>query len=327
MRFHSPANMNECAMIAACGSTRSAESPANVASHSRVLPHAAIISAILMLTITAWARSSTNDAIEISTPQPLPVSSAQVNDWVDRAAKALTAFYGRYPVRHVHLIILPAEGGGGVQNGREWDGRRIEIHLGADTTEKDLRGDWMLTHEMFHLSQPDLGEDYSWMSEGMADYLEPVARVRIGQITPEKFWKDLVEGLPQGLPQSGDQGLDRTHTWGRTYWGGCLYWLLADVRVHEQTHNKKSVRDAAKAALDAGGDGSQEWTIEKLLDAYDRGTGTTVFKDLHDEMGNKPAMTDLDALWKSLGIIYENGQIKFDDHASRADVRKSITSS
>jgi hypothetical protein len=279
----------------------------------------------LSFAVVACAESPIDNAIEISTPQPLPLSSTLVSDWANRAAKAITEFYGRYPVKHVQLIILPATHGG-VGNGREWDGRRIAIHLGADTTEKDLRGDWMLTHEMFHLSQPDLDENYSWMSEGMADYLEPVARVRIGQITPEKFWKDMVEGLPQGLPQSGDQGLDRTHTWGRTYWGGCLYWLLADIRVHEQTHNQKSVRDAAKAVLDAGGDGSQDWSLEKLLAAYDHGTGTSVFKDLHDEMGNKPTTTDLNALWKSFGVQYENGQIKFDDHVPLADVRTSITS-
>ena len=88
---------------------------------------------------------------------------------------------------------------------------------------------------MFHLSQPDLDDDYSWMSEGMADYLEPVARIRVGQITPEKFWQDLVDGLPNGLPASSDRGLDNTHTWGRTYWGGSLYWLLADIRIRQQT--------------------------------------------------------------------------------------------
>jgi hypothetical protein len=38
------------------------------------------------------------------------------------------------------------------------------------------------------------------------------------------------------------------------------------------------------------------WPLNKLLDNYDRGTGTTVFKDLHDEMGTKPVAPDLDAL-------------------------------
>lgn len=262
--------------------------------------------------------------IEVSVPTPLAVNSSAIINWVQRAASAITRFYGRYPVKNVLIVVSPADQGR-IQGGLETAGERIDIQLGPQTTPADLNDDWMLTHEMFHLSQPDLDDDYRWMSEGMADYLEPIARVQSDQITVPRFWKDLVEGLPQGLPEPGDQGLDRTHTWARTYWGGMLYWLLADIRVHEATHNQKSVRDAARAVLDAGGDGTQDWPLEKLLDTYDQGTGTTVFKDLHDEMGTKPVSPDLKALWKSLGVIYDNGQISFEDHAPLAALRKSIT--
>jgi hypothetical protein len=261
--------------------------------------------------------------IDLSAPRRLAVSPDEIKAWVQRAATALTHFYGRYPVKRVSITVLPG-GDGDVQGGVEYDGRRIEIHLGTDTTHADLLGDWMITHEMFHLSQPELDDDYSWMSEGMADYLEPVARVRIGQITPERFWRDLVEGMPQGLPRPGDRGLDHTHTWGRTYWGGSLYWLLADIRVRQQTGNQKSVRDAARAALDAGGDGSQNWSIDRLLNVYDKGVGISVFKDLHNEVGEKPGTVDLDALWKSLGVISDGRNVTFDDAAPLANIRRGI---
>ena len=68
------------------------------------------------------------------------------------------------------------------------------------------------------------------MEEGMATYIEPIARAQIGRMTPERVWGDFVRDMPQGLPQAGDQGLDGTPTWGRTYWGGAIFWLLADVR-------------------------------------------------------------------------------------------------
>ncbi len=261
--------------------------------------------------------------IDLSAPRRLAASPDEVKEWVQRAATALVHFYGRYPVKHVSIVVLPASDGA-VQGGVEYVGRRIEIYLGSDTTHTDLLADWMITHEMFHLSQPELDDDYSWMSEGMADYLEPVARVRIGQITPERFWRDLVEGMPQGLPRPGDQGLDHTHTWGRTYWGGSLYWLLADIRVRQKTNNQKSVRDAACAALDAGGDGSQDWSINRLLDVYDSGVGVSVFRDLHKEFGEKPGTVDLDALWKSLGVIFDGRNITFDDTAPLANIRSGI---
>ena len=104
-----------------------------------------------------------------------------------------------------------------------------------------------------------------------------------------------------------------------------MYWLMADIDVRKETGNKKSVRDAARAALDAGGDGSQTWPIGKLLAVYDKGTGTKVFETLHDEMGLKADRTDLGALWKLLGVIYTDGEITFDDSAPLAGVRKGIT--
>jgi len=295
---------------------------------------AAVVGVIAAPTIARaddWPLQTTIDesggVITLSSPHPLPVPPDEVKAWVQRAATALTHFYGRYPVKAVTIHFLPS-GAGGVGGGVEHDGRRIDIRLGPRTNHDNLVGDWMMTHEMFHLSQPDLPRNYSWMSEGMADYLEPVARVRIGQITRERFWGDLVKGMPQGLPAEGDQGLDFTPTWGRIYWGGSLYWLLADIRIRQQTQNQKSVRDAARAVLDAGGDGSHTWSISHLLDTYDRGVGApgvTVFKDLHDEMGDKPVDTDLPALWKSLGVVYDRGNVTFDDAAPLAGVRKGIT--
>jgi hypothetical protein len=264
--------------------------------------------------------------IHLTLDPGLSVSRDAIRDWVQRAGTAVSGFYGRYPVKAVSIHVAAADAGS-VQDGQEFDGDHIEIHLGKDTTPKDLANEWMMTHEMFHLSQPQVDDDYHWIMEGMADYLEPVARVRLGQIKVEQFWRDLVEGMPQGLPQPGDRGLDHTHTWGRTYWGGSLYWLLADIRVRQQTHNAKSVRDAATAVLNAGGDGSQDWELDKLLKAYDAGTGTKVFEALHDEMGDKPVATDLDALWKSLGVVYDSrtGRVQFDEHAPLADIRRGIT--
>jgi hypothetical protein len=142
---------------------------------------------------------------------------------------------------------------------------------------------------------------------------------------PQDVWREFVEGLPQGLPGPGDRGLDLDHTWGRTYWGGNLYWLLADVRIREQTGNRRSVDDAIRAILNAGGDGGADWSLERVLKAGEKATGTTVLKDLHEELGDKPGNVDLDALWKKLGVQYERGLVTFDDTAPDSKIRAAIT--
>ena len=139
------------------------------------------------------------------------------------------------------------------------------------------------------------------------------------------MWKEWVEGFPQGQPEKGDRGLDNTHTWGRTYWGGTMFWLLADMRIRDQSHGTRSLDDAIKAVLEAGGDGSQRWEVARVIEVGDRATGTTVLRDLHDEMGGKPDKVNLNDLWQKLGVRYVWGRVGFDDNAPLAWVRKAIT--
>ncbi len=188
-------------------------------------------------------------------PGPLLVSEAAFMDWIQTAARAVSAYYDRFPVPEVSITVNTEDEDGGIHHGVTYGGRRITIDLGQDTRETDFARDWEMTHEMFHLGFPRLDEDYDWMGEGLSDYLEPIARARIGALAVPLVWRDLAEGLPKGMPKHGDKGLDHTHTWGRTYWGGTIYWFLADLEIRRRTHGRRSIQDALKAILDAGGNG------------------------------------------------------------------------
>src|SRR5207253_3023883 len=147
------------------------------------------------------------------------------------------------------------DSGRGVDRGRtnEDDGGESNVHLGRHTRAADLAEDWVMTHEMVHLAFPSLAEEHHWMEEGSATYVEPFGRVRAGGLAAERVWADLVRDLPQGLPKRGDRGLDLTPTWGRTYWGGALYFLVSDVEIRERTQCKKGLEQALRAIVDAGG--------------------------------------------------------------------------
>jgi hypothetical protein len=259
--------------------------------------------------------------IESKSP-PVPVET--VVEWVQRAAQAVTDYYGRFPVPMVRITVH-TDKDGRISHGVTYNGRRIDINLGSRTKSENLMEDWEMTHEMLHLSFPLLDDDYNWMGEGLSDYVEPIARARLGQERSEEVWRQLVMGLPKGLPEPGDKGLDHTPTWGRIYWGGALYWFLADLEIRRTTQNQRSLRDALRAILDAGGDGRQEWDLEQVLAAGDRATGTHVLTELHNRMGAVPYTPDLDALWQRLGVQYLEGRISFDDRAPEAPLRQSIT--
>jgi hypothetical protein len=242
------------------------------------------------------------------------------------SAKAIVNYYRRYPAREVRIDVFP-NFGRGVSGGRAsgWNGARIRLSVGKESTPADFSEDWVTTHEMVHLAYPSQEDQHHWIEEGQAVYIEPIARARIGELTPEKIWGDMIRDMPQGQPAKGDQGLDHTHTWGRTYWGGAIFCLLADVQIRERTHNQKGLEDALRAVL-AEGNIQAEWPLERAIAVGDQATGVPVLHELYEQMKATPVTVDLDALWKKLGVNAVNGHVVFDDSAPLAGVRKAITS-
>jgi hypothetical protein len=182
----------------------------------------------------------------------------------------------------------------------------------------------MLTHEMIHLAFPSMADEHHWIEEGISTYVEPVARIRAGKMDEMSMWRDIVRDMPKGQPAEGDEGLDRTHTWGRTYWGGALFCLDADVSIRRATGNKKGLQDALRAILNAGGDITEDWEITKALKIGDQATGTTVLMDLYGQMKDKAVTVDLPGMWKELGVEKVDGSVRLNDAAPGAGIRKAI---
>jgi hypothetical protein len=262
--------------------------------------------------------------IHIEAAADLPVSERDITAWVLRAAVAVTNYLGRYPVNTLYIGIRP--GGDEPLNGGVTYGRsRINVQFGPNVEPRDLRQDWILTHEMFHLAFPTLEDRDLWMMEGLSDYLEPIARARVGQLTARSVWREFAEGLPQGLPTADEGGLDNTPRRERIYWGGNLFWLLADIQIRVRSNNRRSLDDAIRAILNDGGDGGANWSIKEVIRVGDKATGTAVLAELYDELGLHRGDIHLDNLWLCLGVVYKNGRVRFDDSAPWAAIRASIT--
>jgi hypothetical protein len=135
----------------------------------------------------------------------------------------------------------------------------------------------------------------------------------------------MVYGMRKGEPADGDLGLDRTHTWGRTYWGGALFCLVADVTIRRETQNHKGLQDALRAIVAQGGTIDHEWPLDQALAIGDRATGTHVLTRMYAEWKDKPVQVDLMKLWGELGIRWTaGGPIEFVASAPLAPIRESI---
>jgi hypothetical protein len=249
-----------------------------------------------------------------------------VLDWIATAARAVTTYYTKFPVPQV-TIAVALQDGKGVDSGRAfgWEHAHISISVGQSTTAAGFADDWTITHEMVHLAFPSVAENHHWIEEGLATYVEPIARARAGDLLPEKVWGDMADSMAQGLPKSGDRGLDHTHTWGRTYWGGALYCLLADIEIRKRTGNRLGLEDALRGILKAGGSIEVEWPLERALKVADQAVGVPVLEELYDRMKAKAVSPDLEQLWKELGVERRGETVVFDDSAPLAPIRRAIT--
>jgi hypothetical protein len=182
-----------------------------------------------------------------------------------------------------------------------------------------------MSHEMIHLAFPKVPDTHHWLEEGLATYVEPLARLSVGQVQVEKVWQDLVEGLPHGLPKPGDQGLDYTHTWGRTYWGGALFCLLADLEIRQRTENTHGLQDALRAIVAAGGTMTVAWPLPRTLEVGDRAVGVPVLTELYARMKAHPVEINLVDLWQQLGVEVRGDTVVLHDDAPLASVRRAIT--
>jgi hypothetical protein len=254
---------------------------------------------------------------------------ARLLSWIQNAAKAVAHYYGVFPVPHTRIRVNSSERRSGVFSGTTW-GRTppfTRIFVGRHTTERQLADDWMMTHELVHIAFPDVEEEHHWIEEGIATYVEPIARVQIGELTAQKIWSDMARDMPQGEPKALDQGLDHTHTWGRTYWGGALFCLAAEVRIRQASGNHKGLQDALRAIQKAGGTIDNSWPVDRAFELGDRATRTTVLTQLYAEMKDKPAPVDLEALWQQLGVRKSGEAVWLDDGAPLAGIRRAITAS
>ena len=258
-------------------------------------------------------------------PHAFPEDGALLLEWLRRSGDIVAHYYGRFPVTRLKVRVMAADGDG-VRGGKTWANPDafIRVTVGQRTSRAQLQSDWVLVHEMTHLALPDTGEEHAWLSEGLATYVEGVARVQAGNRSETDVWAEELRSMPRGLPQDGDQGLDHTHTWGRTYWGGAMFCLLADVDIHRRTNSRYGLQDALRAVLRASGGLAADWPIERVLRTGDEAVGTSTLADLYARTKDAPMKPDLMALWRELGVEPDGDSVRLNDAAPLAGVRHAI---
>ena len=234
----------------------------------------------------------------------------------------MSGYFGRFPVPQLELLLQGSDGSGVVSGATFGEpSLHTRVRLGRDTTAAQYHDDWVLVHEMVHLAVPRVPRAQRWLHEGIATYVESLARARAGLIDAAQVWRGWTRQMPLGQPGPGDAGLDHTPTWGRVYWGGAMFCLLADVRMRQRGTAARGLQQAlaGRAAEPAA---TTAW-LGRRSASWPRPTqrsASTTLTDLYRDMKDSASPIDLAALWRELGV--EGEQLR--DDAPLAAVRRAI---
>jgi hypothetical protein len=217
-------------------------------------------------------------------------------DWIIQSAQIVENYYGRFPVPTVK-IKLQVSGGNAVRFGQAFGGKfpSIRIVIGENVNPAMLRKDWIMVHEIVHLAMAHIPRKHRWWLEGLSTYVESIVRAQLGFLSESIVRYGFINRMPQGLPQAGDQGLDNTPTWGRTYWGGAVFCVLADIEIR-QKNNRLSLKDALRGVLNDGHSMQADSDPMTIFKSADQAIGFDVLVPLYQSMRAKPYPVDLDGL-------------------------------
>ena len=231
-----------------------------------------------------------------------------VQQWLARAAGAVTLVYGRFPVETAQVLVVPgARGDEPVPWAYVLRGGMPSVHFFINQRRplSQFLTDWTAVHELSHLLLPYIRPEDAWLSEGLASYYQNVLSARAGMITEQEAWQRMHRGFRRGMRSmpgltlaDATERMYRDGAFMRVYWHGAAMLLLADERLRLRTRGRESLDTALAKLHDCCLAPGQGWQASTLFARLDELTGEAVFGELLAEQNSSrfPDLTDAYAL-------------------------------
>jgi hypothetical protein len=234
-----------------------------------------------------------------------------VQQWITRAATAVSGLYGAFPVDTAQIIVVPgARGDEPVPWAYVLRGGLPSVHFFINQRRPlaEFLTDWTAVHEMSHLLLPYVRPEDAWLSEGTASYYQNVLRARAGMLSEQDAWQRMHSGFRRGMKSmpgitlaDATERMYRDGAFMRVYWHGAAMLLLADQRLRARSAGRESLDTALAKLHDCCLAPDQAWQASMLFAKLDALTGVTVFSELLVEQ-NASRFPDLTEAYALLGL-------------------------
>lgn len=260
--------------------------------------------------------------------------------WIEQAGQAVASFYGPLMPKDVTVSLVPLAGSrsAGIYGTVLRPERpSVVIFYGAEGTSNDFANDWLATHELFHIGNPQVAQRVPWLVEGFTTYFEGLLRARNQMIPREQAWAELASGFqrhcqPEGkVPLRTESArLKQTHRYQRVYWGGACLAFGVDLAIRKralQERPGKREKQRRPQSLDEVLRGLRRQSLEAalsetdILRTLDEAAGQGLATRLLDERQHIPVETWL----AELGVTARSSsQVTLRMDAPLASVRDTI---
>lgn len=260
--------------------------------------------------------------------------AGQMQDWIADAAQSVAGLYGRFPLPQVQVIVVPGARG---DEPTPWAyvvrGGSPAVHFFVNQRRaiQEYFDDWTATHELAHLLLPYVNPEDAWLSEGVATYYQNVLRARSGRITAADAWERLHAGFLRGIDSApgltlaqATENMYNGGTYMRVYWQGAAIAMIADLKLRQLTAGKQSLDTALATLNECCSSPEHGWSARSLFDKLDEITGTTVFRELHEQHVASRDFPDLAPAYRLLGISLRGSDIELLPGGREEQMRDAI---
>ena len=263
-----------------------------------------------------------------------PAQQAQLEKWIENAARHASLLYGRFPVTSLQIVVTPTPRGRGpvpwayVSRG---GGPAVHLFINTSRPAVEFERDWSLTHEMSHLFLPYVDTRDAWLYEGMPTYLQNVLMARGGATSVKEGWQRMQAGFQRGARTAPDMSLARANErigyngiYLRVYWAGAAIMLASDLQLRSQSGGQQSLDSALERLARCCASQARRWSAQEIISRLDELTGTSIFSDLVRAQFESSGFPDYEALLQRAGVKVEGMEVKFDATAPWAAERDAV---